>query len=157
MTFQLLLRVFYSLHDSRTPMFIGVATMVTNIAGSLLALYLLPAGHVVVGLGVAFGLANLVGTVLCWRVLSRRLGGLEGRRIADRLVRLHAAAIPGLLFAWAVTFMVGVLFSPGPVYGFITVALGGSGGLLLYLLFSRALGVREVTDLMATVKARLHR
>ena len=32
MMFQLLLRVFYALHDSRTPMFIGVAVMVANIA-----------------------------------------------------------------------------------------------------------------------------
>jgi uncharacterized membrane protein YdjX (TVP38/TMEM64 family) len=53
--------------------------------------------------------------------------------------------------------MVGVLFAPGPVYGFITVFLGGSGGLLLYLLFSRALGISEVTALTSTVKTRLHR
>ncbi len=70
---------------------------------------------------------------------------------------MHVAAVPALLFAWAVTFMVGVLFAPGPVYGLITVVLGGSGGLLLYLLFSRALGISEVTTLTSTVKTRLHR
>ena len=42
MMFQLLLRVFYALHDSRTPMFIGVVTMIVNSTASLLALYLLP-------------------------------------------------------------------------------------------------------------------
>jgi hypothetical protein len=56
-----------------------------------------------------------------------------------------------------VTFMVGVLFAPGAVFGLITVVLGGTGGLLLYLLFSRALGIREVTTLTSTVKTRLHR
>jgi hypothetical protein len=65
--------------------------------------------------------------------------------------------VPALLFAWAVTFMVGVLFAPGPVFGLITLFLGGSGGLLLYLLFSRALGIGEVTTLTSTVKTRLHR
>ncbi len=157
MMFQLLLRVFYALHDSRTPMFIGVATMATNIAAALLALAVLPAGHVVSGLGVAFGLANLVGTILAWQILRRRLGGLDGRRIADRLIRLHGAALPAMLFAWAVTFMVGVIFAPGPAFGLTTVILGGSGGLLLYLLFSRALGISEVTDLLGTVRARLGR
>ena len=34
MMFQLLLRVFYALHDSRTPVLIGVATMAVNIAAS---------------------------------------------------------------------------------------------------------------------------
>ena len=35
MMFQLLLRVFYALHDSRTPMFIGVLTMIVNSGASL--------------------------------------------------------------------------------------------------------------------------
>jgi murein biosynthesis integral membrane protein MurJ len=157
MMFQLMLRVFYALHDSRTPMFIGVAVMVANIGTSLVVLNVVPTGHVVEGLGASFGVAQLVGAVVSWRILSRRLGGLAGRQIADTLWRLYAAAIPALLFAWAVTFMVGVLFSPGPVYGFITLFLGGSGGLLLYLLFSRALGITEVTTLTSTVKTRLHR
>ncbi len=157
MMFQLLLRVFYALHDSRTPMFIGVAVMVTNIAVSLLVLNVVPTGHIVEGLAVSFGVSNVVGAVVSWRILSRRLGGLAGRQIADALGRMHAAAIPALLFAWAVTFMVGVILAPGPAYGFVTVFLGGSGGLLLYLLFSRALGISEVVALMSTVKSRLHR
>ena len=70
---------------------------------------------------------------------------------------MHLAALPALLFAWAVTFMIGVILAPGPVYGFVTVVLGGSGGLLLYLLFSQALGISEVAALTSTVKSRLHR
>jgi putative peptidoglycan lipid II flippase len=157
MIFQLLLRVFYALHDSRTPMFIGVAVMAANIGISLLVLNLIPTGHIVEGLAVSFGVSNVVGAVLSWRILSRRLGGLAGRQIADSLGRMHVAAVPALLFAWAVTFMVGVLFAPGPVFGFVTLFLGGSGGLLLYLLFSRALGISEVATLTSTVKTRLHR
>ena len=50
-----------------------------------------------------------------------------------------------------------MILAPGPVYGLVTVFLGGSGGLLLYLLFSQALGISEVASLMSTVKSRLHR
>ncbi len=157
MMFQLELRVFYALHDSRTPMFIGVAVMAVNIGISLFVLNVIPTGHIVEGLAVSFGVSNVVGAVLSWRILSRRLGGLAGRHIADSLGRMHAAAIPALLFAWAVTFMVGVIISPGPVYGLVTLFLGGSGGLLLYLLFSRALRIGEVASLTSTVKSRLHR
>ena len=70
---------------------------------------------------------------------------------------MHGAAIPALIFAWATTFMVGVILAAGPLYGLITIAIGGSGGLLLYVLFSRALGIAEVTDLGSTVKVRLGR
>jgi putative peptidoglycan lipid II flippase len=157
MIFQLLLRVFYALHDSRTPMFIGVAVMAANIGISLLVLNLAPTGHVVEGLAASFGISNVVGAVVSWTILSHRLGGLGGRQIADSVGRMHVAAVPALLFAWAVTFMVGVLLAPGPIFGFVTLFLGGSGGLLLYLLFSRALGISEVASLMSTVKTRLHR
>jgi len=157
MMFQLMLRVFYAMHDSRTPMYIGVAVMATNIAGSLLALAVLPAGHVVEGVAAAFGLANVVGTVISWRILSRRLHGLAGRQIAGSLTRMHLAAIPGLFFALAASLMVGVILPPGPAFGIVTVIIGGSGALLLYLLFAKALGVTEVTELAAGLRTRLGR
>jgi putative peptidoglycan lipid II flippase len=157
MMFQLLLRVFYALHDSRTPMFIGVAVMVVNIVASLLSLAVLPAGHVVEGVAASFGIANLVGTVASWRILSRRVRGLDGRNIARTLVRMHVAALPGLLFALAAMYMFGVILAPGPVFGLITVIFGGCGALLLYTLFSRALRIGEFTELTSGLMARLKR
>ncbi|HEY2304713.1 MAG TPA: murein biosynthesis integral membrane protein MurJ [Streptosporangiaceae bacterium] len=157
MMFQLMLRVFYAMRDSRTPMYIGVAVMVVNVAASLFSLAALPAGHVVEGVAAAFGLANLAGAVIAWRVLSRRMRGLHGRLIAISLVRMHLAAIPGAIFALAVSFSVGVIFSPGPAFGIITVIIGGSGALLLYVLFARALGVTELTELSRGLRTRLRR
>src|SRR5262249_38307224 len=85
MLFQLLLRVFYALHDSKTPALIGVVTMVINIGANLIALAAFPKSQVVAALGAGFGLANLVGSVLAWRTLSRRLGGLAGQEVGDSL------------------------------------------------------------------------
>jgi hypothetical protein len=73
------------------------------------------------------------------------------------LVRMHIAAVPAAVFALAVTFAVGVVFSPGPVFGIITVILGGSGALLLYVLFAKALGITEVTEITAGLRTRLRR
>ena len=63
---------------------------------------------------MTFGLGNLAGAIVAWRIASRRLGGLAGHEISRTLVRMHLAALPALLFAWAVTFMVGVLLSGRP-------------------------------------------
>jgi putative peptidoglycan lipid II flippase len=157
MMFQLMLRVFYAMHDSKTPMYIGVAVMVTNIALSLFSLSALPAGHVVEGVAAAFGVANLVGTVIAWLILSRRMRGLDGHRIASSLIRMHLAAIPGAIFALAITFSVGVILAPGPAFGIITVIIGGSGALLLYVLFAKAFGVGELTELGSGLRTRLQR
>ncbi len=154
MTFQLLLRVFYSLHDSRTPFFIGVATMTTSITLNVIALTTLPAAHVVEGLAASFGLANLVGAILAWRLLIRRVGSLDGRAITRSLVKMYVAAIPAALFALEMGFAVGVVIHPGFAYGLVTVLLGGGGGLLLYVLFARGLHLREIANLMATIGGR---
>ncbi len=157
MMFQLMLRVFYALHDSRTPMYVGVAVMAVNIAVSLLSLAVLPTGHVVQGVAAAFGLANLGGTVIAWRILARRMRGLHGHEIARSLVRMHAAAVPAAIFGLATMFAVGVIFSAGPAFGIITMLFGGGGALLLYLLFAKALGVTEVAELTAGLRSRLGR
>jgi putative peptidoglycan lipid II flippase len=157
MMFQLLLRVFYALHDSRTPALIGAVTMVVNIAANLFALAVLPPAQVVAGLGAGFGAANLVGAVAGWLVLSRRIGGLDGRRVGVSLVKMHLSAIPSVIFAAAVSVMIGAVVAAGTLSALITVVLGGSGALLLYVLFAKALGVTELTDLSSTVGARLQR
>jgi putative peptidoglycan lipid II flippase len=145
------------MHDSRTPMYIGVAVMAINIAASLLALAVLPAGHVVEGLAAAFGLANLAGAVISWPILSRRLHGLAGRQIAGSLVRMHLAALPCLFFALAASLMVSVILPAGPAYGIVTIIIGGGGALLLYLVFAKALGITELTELTSGLRTRLRR
>jgi putative peptidoglycan lipid II flippase len=157
MLFQLQLRVFYSLHDSKTPALIGVATMVLNIVANLIVLNVVPSHDVVAGLGVGFGLANLLGTFLAWRILSRRLRGLDGWAISGALVKMHAAAIPGALFAVTIGMMVTASVAGGRTGAAITVVVGGGGALLLYLLFAKALRVSELTSVTRTVMSRFGR
>jgi putative peptidoglycan lipid II flippase len=149
MIFQLQLRVFYALHDSKTPALIGVVTMTVNIVTNLVALSVLPPRDVVAGLGVGFGLANLVGTVLAWRILTRRLRGLDGYLIGRSLVRMHAATLPAALIA----ILVGVISGSA----IVDVIVGGGLALAMYLLFARALRIEEMTALSRTVLSRLGR
>jgi len=149
MLFQLQLRVFYALHDSKTPAIIGVVTMVVNIVANVIALDSLPAGRVVAGLGVGFGLANLVGAVIAWGILSRRLHGLDGYLIGRSLVRMHAAAIPAALLAIIVVILSG--------NAAVDVIVGGGLAIAMYFMFARALRIDELTGLMRTVMGRLGR
>ncbi len=155
--FQLQLRVFYAMHDSRTPALIGCATMIVNVAASYGALAVLPPGHVVAGLGLGFGLANLLGSALAWRLLSGRLGGLDGRAIGRSLLRMHAAAVPAAALALAVSLLAGAVFPAGTLSALVRAALAGGGALVLYLALARSFRVTELTELLGTVTARLGR
>jgi putative peptidoglycan lipid II flippase len=149
MVFQLQLRVFYSLHDSRTPAVIGLVTMAVNIVANYLALKLLPPSELVAGLGAGFGLANLVGAVIAWRILAVRLRGLDGWRVGRSLVRMHAATLPAALIAVVVGMLTGSAI--------VTIFIGGGLALLLYMLFARALRIEELSDLSRAMLGRFAR
>jgi murein biosynthesis integral membrane protein MurJ len=153
--FNLLLRAFYAMHDSRTPALIGAASMAVRVAASFAALVILPPADVVAGLGVGFGLSSVVMAVWLWWILSRRVGGLDTRRISRTLLRMHAAAIPGMIFAIAASILISHIAPGGAIRALTIVVVGGSGGLVLYLLAAWKLGVAEVGELARKVRARL--
>jgi putative peptidoglycan lipid II flippase len=155
---QLQLRVFYSFQDSRTAAFVGVLTMCVSIAASYIALSILPHPDVVAGLAVAYGIANLTGTVAGWALLLRRVGSLDGWAIARSLTRMHVATVPGLVFAVLVMIGAGhVTHNPGVAYGFIVTVVGGGGAVALYALSARALRVTEFGFVVRTMTARFGR
>jgi len=149
MIFQLQLRVFYSVHDSKTPALIGLATMVVNIVANLIALSVLPKSELVAGLGAGFGVANLVGLVITWRILSTRLRGLDGYRIGRTLVRMYAATLPAALLA----ILVGLVTSNA----YLIVIIGGGLATAMYLLFARLLRIEELTGLSRAMMSRIGR
>ncbi|HEX5300948.1 MAG TPA: murein biosynthesis integral membrane protein MurJ [Streptosporangiaceae bacterium] len=152
---QLQLRVFYSFQDSRTAAFVGLLTMVASIAGALIAESTLPGPQEVAGLAIAYGFANLVGTVAGWALLLRRVGSLDGWTIARSLTRMHLATVPGLVFALAV--MAGarhIAHDPSAIYGLIVTVVGGGGAIGLFALCARSLRIAEFGFLMKTVAAR---
>jgi putative peptidoglycan lipid II flippase len=149
MIFQLQLRVFYSVHDSKTPALIGLVTMTVNIVANIIALTVLPKSVLVAGLGAGFGLANLAGAFLAWRILTRRLHGLDGWRIGRSLVRMHAATLPAALLVVIVVIITGDAVAD--------VIIGGLLGTAMYFLFARALRIDELTDLTKTVMSRVGR
>jgi putative peptidoglycan lipid II flippase len=152
---QLQLRVFYSFQDSKTAALVGLLTMVFSIAAALTAWSLLPAAQVVAGLAVAYGLANVVGTIAGWALLLRRVGSLDGWAIARSLTRMHLATVPGAVFAIAVMVGAGhVMHNPSAAYGLVVTVVGGGGAIGLYALCARSLRVAEFGFLMKTMAAR---
>jgi len=149
MIFQLQLRVFYSVHDSKTPALIGLATMTVNIVANLIALSVLPKSELVAGLGAGFGVANLVGLVITWRILGRRLRGLDGYRIGRTLVRMHAATLPAALVA----ILVGLVTTNA----YVVVIIGGGLATGMYLMFARLLRIEELTRVSRIMLSRMGR
>ncbi|MCS6940786.1 MAG: murein biosynthesis integral membrane protein MurJ [Roseiflexaceae bacterium] len=71
---EIVVRAFFAMQDTRTPVIVGIAAVALNIS---LGWSFLRLGMGLSGLGLAFSLANLFEAVLLLALLGRRLGGLE--------------------------------------------------------------------------------
>lgn len=154
---QLQLRVFYSFHDSRTPGIIGFVMLAVGVAGDFIALNVLPATKVVIGLGAVYGLMTLVGAAIAWPLLLRHVGSLDGWRIVRSLVRMLLATIPGLVWVFVVMAVADSVLRQGTFYGLASVVIGGGGAVLLYAISARVLGIEEFRVFMRTVAGRFGR
>lgn len=85
----LLARAFFSLHDTRTPMFASLASIAANLVGA----FLLAPRAGVVGLAWAFTVSALFHFVLLLTTLHLRLGGLQDRVLLWSVFRTGIAAI----------------------------------------------------------------
>ena len=155
--YQLQLRAFYAMQDTRTPTLINLGVNVTVVTADLLLYAVLPADLKVVGLAAGHALSFAAGLVLCSAVLSRRVGGLALGPVVRTAVRcLVAAVLPAVAAALLARAVTGAL-GQGPLGSAVALALGGAvlgGG---YLLLARRLRVPEVDEVVGPVLRRLGR
>jgi putative peptidoglycan lipid II flippase len=91
---EIIVRAFYALHDTKTPVIIGIAAMGLNVGLSLALIRVFeavgwpPHG----GLALSNSLATTVEMAVLLGIIRRRLGGLEGRRMIRSVLRIGLSA-----------------------------------------------------------------
>jgi putative peptidoglycan lipid II flippase len=148
-------RAFYALHDTRTPVMVGVFAMTLNIVLSLAfwslfnRLNLPPHG----ALALANSAATGIEMVILLALMRRRLDGIEGQAVA-RVAVLSVAASLGMaiaLWLW--------LFAAQHQPGWLLVGGGIAVSGILYAALLTALRVQEIrqgwTWLAGRIRSRL--
>ncbi len=155
--FQLMLRVFYAMSDTRTPAMISIANVAVHGTLAVCAFLLLPPNLVVVGVAAGFMLSFVSGLIIAGTILSARLGGLDGRRILGTLVRLHLAAAPAVGAAIGVLWLFSRQFGEGLATNLGAPIAGSLLGAVLFLGAARLLRIAELQSVIGLVRARLGR
>ena len=116
-------RVFYALHDTWTPVLVGVGAMALNVLLSLFLVGALQHG----GLALANSAATTVEMLLLLALLHRRLGGMEFGALGTSFLRKAIAAALMALVVWGGLRWLGTLPTLGEVEQTWLAALGGMG------------------------------
>jgi len=155
--FQLLLRMFYVLQDSRTPALVNIAANTVNVVADIALFTLLDGRSRVVGLAAGHAIAYTVGAVVLARILSRRIGGLDGFVVVRAMVRVTVASGIGAVAAFGVAQLARGSIGGSPLGSLAAVAAAVVVGGSFYLTCARRMAVGEVSAVTDLVLRRLRR
>jgi putative peptidoglycan lipid II flippase len=148
---EVLVRAYYAMHDTRTPVAVGAAAMVLSIGLSLVFSTLFtrlgwsPHG----GLALAVSLSTALEVSTLFLLMRRRLNGIHGLHIAKGFATALLGTL-GLCIA-LVFWLKASSFLPVSVVALGGVAIGG----LAYGMVMLILRVPEVTMVLNSIKQRL--
>ncbi|MEA3334832.1 MAG: murein biosynthesis integral membrane protein MurJ [Chloroflexota bacterium] len=135
---EILVRAFYALHDTWTPVRIGLIAMALNIVLSLLLIRPLAHG----GLALANTLATTLETLALLWLLKPRLNGLGGRRLVITLGRsLLATVVMSVVLLWLIPRLAGF---PAWLIALAGIVIGG----LVFGAVAFLLARQEIADLI---------
>jgi putative peptidoglycan lipid II flippase len=151
------IRVFYAVRDAKTPTVINLMMVIFRLVLCVIFTFTVPARDVVAMLSLANGLSFAVGAFLGTGMLRRRFGPLGLAQQFRVLVRITVASLVGMLMAEIVHQTVIKQFGFGFLASFTSI-VGSTvvgGGVILVL--ARAMHIREVDELIGTVRGRFGR
>jgi putative peptidoglycan lipid II flippase len=149
-TVEIVDRVFYARHDTRTPVMAAVLAVGVNVA---LSLVLMRTGLSFRGLALANSLAALLEASVLLRFTSVRMPGLSISQLATPALRILAASlVMGLPVAWLASQLDPVLQPYGTPGEALLLAVCVSAGAVLYGLVSLAFRSDEIITLWHLVR-----
>jgi putative peptidoglycan lipid II flippase len=151
--FQLLLRAFYAMQDTRTPALINTGSFVVNTGVNLLLVLVLDMG--VRGLALGHATSYVFSSSVALLVLRRRLGGLRGERIGRSLGGTLVAGGLTAVAAWGTAQLIeGWLGIDSLGARAVQVAAAIAVGLGVFLLAALILRLEEVDTVRRHMLAR---
>jgi putative peptidoglycan lipid II flippase len=149
--FQLLLRAFYAMQDTRTPALINLGAVALNTVVNVLYFRYLRVEGLALGHATAYTFAAIVSVL----ILRRRLGGLEGRRLVPAVGRIALAGLATGAVAYVVARWVGGTLGTvglGPQLVQVTSAVVAGG--LAFLAIAAAFRMPELALIKQMVLPR---
>ncbi|OIO46987.1 MAG: murein biosynthesis integral membrane protein MurJ [Parcubacteria group bacterium CG1_02_37_51] len=140
-TIPLLARSFYSHEDTRTPVIIGIISVLVNLVLS----FILSRNYGIVGLGLAFSIANIINMLLLLIVLRERVGDLDDKNIIRSIFKVTINSVIAGVASYGLLHGMAFLVNMQTFFGILLQAtVAGIGGLTIYFIMSSLTHMPEI-------------
>ena len=149
---QVLARGFYALYDSKTPVSVGIGTVLLN---SVLSMIFILGLHLPVwSLGLSTSIASIVNALLLLYLLDKRIPGITTKQFYIPAIKMCVAAlVTGAALYVPLKLLDQLVFDTTRTFGLIMLTgISGGIGLLTYFFLSWVLGVTQVQSLIRLMK-----
>jgi putative peptidoglycan lipid II flippase len=154
--FQLLLRAYYSMQDTRTPALVNVGAVAVNVGADLVLVLAFDLG--VQGLALGHALSYVVGSVALAVLIRARLRGLDGRRILASVGRTLVAGAATAGAAWLVARGAADAFGTATIGDQAIQVFGAiASGLVVFVVAATVLRIEEVAMVRRQIVDRWRR
>lgn len=134
---------FFALSDARTPMYISLLSIFVNFCIAFLLLRCFHLGYTALALSTSS--VAIFSSLALFESLRRKLGGIEGRYLADRIVRVTVASVFMTLAIILTNHAISLRIAATRA-GYLTdLVICLPLGILVFVLASRLLGVSEIS------------
>ncbi|MGV8155204.1 MAG: murein biosynthesis integral membrane protein MurJ [Alkaliphilus sp.] len=139
-TSTLLQRVYFSMQDTKTPMYVGVVAVVINIVLNLILINYLAHG----GLALATSIALSVSAILLILGLKKKMGYIGGKSIFDCFIKASiSSVVMGVVVFFMYDFMI-TRFVGTTILNAFSLASSVAVGALVYFVICYLLNIKEV-------------
>ncbi len=143
---------FYSMKETKLPVIVAAAAMVSNIVMNLLLMIPLKQG----GLALASSLSSTLNVVLLWIFLEKRIGSIEINRIYPALARMASLAVAMGISVYGLYFVLDKYLNTARISGrLVVVAVPLATGIAFYLIGASAMGLPEAAQVKSLWKRRI--
>jgi putative peptidoglycan lipid II flippase len=142
----LLLKAFYAIQDTKTPLYIALFVMVLNAILSLTLPFIAPLGLGIAGIALAFSIAGIVNAILLFIWLHGKIGALDpDHKIFESTSRLILASLLMGLISYGSLYFFNMFVDTSHVIGLFLQTMGAvSAGGISYFLFTWVFKCEEV-------------
>lgn len=146
-----LARGFYALYDTRTPVIVGIVSILMNTTGSIFFIKVL--GLPVWSLGLSTSIASIVNATVLFFLLNRRVGGFEARELYPPAIKMFIAAlIAGVAVFFPLKIFDQLVFDTTRTFGLLMLTgFAGGAGLITYFLLVWVFDVSEMKSFIALI------